>query len=125
MYKPFHLIGLELSISVLNAALRGESTGTTRGFRGDAVAVAKRPLKAGETLDGEGGYTVWGRLMPAVDSVAHGALPIGLAHGLPLVRDVGEGDVLTKADVAIREAGDAVRLRGEIESSLLKDTAAA
>src|SRR3712207_3237455 len=65
MYKPFHLIGLELGVSVLSAALRGEPTGRTRAFRGDVVAVAKRPLRAGETLDGEGGYTVWGKLVPA------------------------------------------------------------
>ena len=65
MYKPFHLIGLEPSISVLNVALRGEPTGSCRGFRGDAVAVAKRALKEGETLDGEGGYTVYAKLIPA------------------------------------------------------------
>ena len=65
MYKPYHLIGLELGISVLSAALRGEPTGQARGFRGDVVAVAKRDLRAGEMLDGEGGYTVWGKLMPA------------------------------------------------------------
>ena len=80
MYKPFHLIGLELSISVLNVALRGEPTGSCRGFRGDAVAVAKRALKAGETLDGEGGYTVYAKLIPAARSLKLGALPIGLAH---------------------------------------------
>jgi predicted homoserine dehydrogenase-like protein len=80
MYKPFHLIGMELSISVLNAALRGEPTGTTRAFRGDAVAVAKKAMKVGERLDGEGGYTVWGRAMPALSSVAQRALPIGMAH---------------------------------------------
>jgi predicted homoserine dehydrogenase-like protein len=61
MYKPYHLIGLELGISVLSAALRGEATGQPHGFRGDAVAVAKRSLRAGEMLDGEGGYTVWGK----------------------------------------------------------------
>ena len=53
-YKPFHFIGLELSISVLSAALRGEATGSSDYFRGDAVAVAKRDLKAGDHLDGEG-----------------------------------------------------------------------
>src|SRR5438132_2151059 len=55
MYKPYHLIGLELGISVLAAALRGEPTGQASGWRGDVVAVAKRALQAGETLDGEGG----------------------------------------------------------------------
>src|SRR5215213_4810308 len=75
MYEPFHLIGLELSISVLSAALRGEPTGTTREWRGDVASTAKRDLKAGETLDGEGGYTVYGKLMPAARSRSEGALP--------------------------------------------------
>ena len=91
MYKPFHLIGLELSISVLNVALRGEPTGSCRGFRGDAVAVAKRALKAGEMLDGEGGYTVYAKLIPAARSLTLGALPIGLAHHVKLKRDIAAG----------------------------------
>ena len=74
MYKPYHLIGLELGISVLSAALRGEPTGQASGWRGDVVAVAKRALQAGETLDGEGGYTVWGKIAPAEHTLAHGAL---------------------------------------------------
>ncbi len=100
MYKPFHLIGLELGISVLSAALRNEPTGATRAFAGDAVAVAKRDLKAGETLDGEGGYTVWGRLMPAKASVAENALPIGFAHGVTLKRDVAQDGLVSFDDVA-------------------------
>ncbi len=114
MYKPFHLIGLELPISVLNAALRQEPTGTTRGWRGDAVAVAKRALKAGETLDGEGGYTVYGRLMPAAASGACGALPIGLAHGVKLRRDVAAGQPVTEADVTLDESQPIVSLRREL-----------
>ena len=91
MYKPYHLIGLELNVSVLSAALRGEATGQPRQWMADVVATAKRDLRAGEVLDGEGGYTVWGRLMPAAASVALGGLPIGLAHGVELVRDVAAG----------------------------------
>jgi len=117
MYKPFHLIGLELSISVLNAALRGEPTGATRCWRGDAVATAKRDLKAGETLDGEGGYTVYGRLMPAQASKAVGGLPVGLAHGVTLVRDVAQGQVVTGADVELDEAQPIVSLRRELEAT--------
>jgi len=116
MYKPFHLIGLELGISVLSAALRGEPTGQARVFRGDAVAVAKRPLQAGETLDGEGGYTVWGKLVPAARSVAMKALPIGLAHGVTLVRPVAEGAILTRDDVAPLREGAALDLRRETEA---------
>ena len=111
MYKPYHLIGLELNISVLSAALRGEATGAPTGFRGDVVACAKRDLKAGEMLDGEGGYTVWGKLAPAAKSVAMDALPIGLAHGVRLTRDVTKGALLSAVDVALDEASEAVRAR--------------
>jgi predicted homoserine dehydrogenase-like protein len=116
MYKPFHLIGLELSISVLNAALRGEPTGSTRSFRGDAVAVAKRGLKAGESLDGEGGYTVYGKLVPAERSRTLKALPIGLAHRVPLIRDVAAGTILTEADVSLPPDSLALTLRRSLAS---------
>jgi predicted homoserine dehydrogenase-like protein len=115
MYKPFHLIGLELGISVASAALRGEPTGAPTGFRGDAVATAKRDLAAGETLDGEGGFTVWGRLMPAADSLARGALPIGLAHGVKLKRPIRAGETVRWQDVAVDETAEAVRIRREME----------
>ena len=81
-----HLIGLELGISVASAALRGEPTGAPERFAADVVAVAKRDLSEGEVLDGEGGSTVWGRLMPAADSLAADALPIGVSAGATLKR---------------------------------------
>jgi predicted homoserine dehydrogenase-like protein len=111
MYKPFHLIGLELSISVLNAALRGEPTGTTRAWRGDVAAVAKRALKAGERLDGEGGYTVYGKVVPARRSLSLKALPIGLAHGVTLTRDVAAGAIVSEDDVTANAASQALQAR--------------
>ena len=117
MYKPYHLIGLELGISVANAACRGEATGVATGWRGDVVAVAKRDLKAGEVLDGEGGYTVWGRLMPAADSLALGGLPIGLAHKVRLTSAVKAGSPLRWADVEVDDAQQAVRVRREMEAA--------
>ncbi|MGY6633087.1 MAG: NAD(P)H-dependent oxidoreductase [Alkalilacustris sp.] len=116
MYKPFHLIGMELSISVLSAALRGEPTGQARTWRGDAVAVAKRALRAGERLDGEGGWTVWGKAIPAARSRALGALPIGLAHDVRLARDVPEGAVLTEADLVALPEGPGLALRRALVS---------
>lgn len=104
MYKPFHLIGLELSVSVLSAALRGEATGQSQTLRGTVASVAKRALKAGEVLDGEGGYTVYGKALPVAR--AGDALPIGLAHRVTLTRDVAEGEVVRFADVDL--SGDAV-----------------
>ena len=115
MYKPFHLIGLELGISVASAALRGEATGEARTFSGDAVAVAKRDLKSGETLDGEGGFTVYGKLIPAARSLHEGALPIGLAHGVKLTRAVAAGEGVRWEDVQIDAADGAVKLRRDME----------
>ena len=117
LYREVHLIGLELGISVANVALRGEPTGRPVGWYGDAVAVAKRDLCSGATLDGEGGTTVWGRLMPAADSQAMGALPIGLAQDVKLMRPVAEDAVLTWGDVAIDQTDDAVRMRREMETA--------
>ena len=114
-YKPYHLIGMELSISILSAALRGEPTGMSGAFRGDAVATAKRALRAGEMLDGEGGYTVYGKLMPASRSLAEGALPIGLAHRVTLTRDVPAGAIVRWDDVAIDQSHGAARVRREME----------
>ncbi|MEM8813280.1 MAG: Gfo/Idh/MocA family oxidoreductase [Pseudomonadota bacterium] len=114
MYKPFHLIGMELSISILSAALRSEPTGSTREWRGDVAAVAKRDLSAGETLDGEGGYTVYGRLVPAARSARERFLPIGLAHGVTLVNPVTAGRVLTMDDVSLGLDRQAVQLRQEM-----------
>jgi predicted homoserine dehydrogenase-like protein len=118
LYRPFHLIGLELGISVACAALRGEATGVPNGFRADVVAMAKRNLASGERLDGEGGYTVYGRLMPAEDSMVLGALPIGLAQGVSLRHEVAKGEVVRWSAVTIDEGQEPVRLRREMERQL-------
>jgi predicted homoserine dehydrogenase-like protein len=116
LYKRWHLIGLEVGISVASVGLRGEPTGCATGFRADAVATAKRALKPGELLDGEGGYTVVGKLMPAQDSLAQGCLPLGLAQGWKLLKPVAAGQPLRWSDVAVDENVAAVRLRREMES---------
>jgi predicted homoserine dehydrogenase-like protein len=116
LYRPFHLIGLELNISILSAALRGEATGAPTAFTGDVVATAKRNLRAGEVLDGEGGSCVWGKLLPARTSLEIGGLPIGLANHVTLRRDVKLGTCVTWDDVRIDEADDAYRYRREMEA---------
>lgn len=117
-YKRWHLIGLELGMSVANVGLRGEATGTAREFRADVVAVSKRALKAGETLDGEGGFTVAGQLRPSRISVPAGALPLGLTGGAKVIRDVPADTMLTYADVALDETLTALKLRREVEAML-------
>jgi predicted homoserine dehydrogenase-like protein len=116
LYKRWHLIGLEVGISVASVGLRGEPTGCPTGWRADAIAVAKKNLKPGEMLDGEGGYTVVGRLMPAADSLAGGCLPLGLAHGWKVLKAVPQGSPLKWSDVAFDAHSTAVRLRREMEA---------
>jgi predicted homoserine dehydrogenase-like protein len=111
LWRPVHLIGLELGISIASAALRGEPTGCPRGFRADVIATAKRDLEVGQMLDGEGGETVWGSLVPVATSVAEQGLPLGLAHGIAMTRKVAAGSRLCLDDVALDRNEDAFRLR--------------
>jgi predicted homoserine dehydrogenase-like protein len=117
LYKRWHLIGLEVGISVASVGLRGESTGCPTGWRADAVAVAKKDLSAGEILDGEGGYTVVGRLTPASVSLKENHLPLGLAHGWKMLKPVKAGQPLRWSDVAFDASSVAVKLRREMEQA--------
>ena len=123
LYKRWHLIGLEVGVSVASVALRGEPTGVATAWNADVVATAKRDLAAGEMLDGEGGYTVWGKLLPAATSAQIGGLPLGLAHGIRVLRPVKAGQSLTWADVNIDTSTRADQLRREMESIFVPATA--
>jgi predicted homoserine dehydrogenase-like protein len=117
LYRPIHMIGMELGISVASAALRHGPTGAPTGFRSDVVATAKRALKAGEILDGEGGFCVWGKQTPAEVSLGRGLLPLGLAHNVKLRRDIAEGAALTWSDVESDPNDIAVKVRREMEAA--------
>jgi predicted homoserine dehydrogenase-like protein len=116
LWRPYHFIGLELAVSVASAVLRREPTGCGTDWAADCVAVAKRDLRAGEVLDGEGGATVWGKCIPARRSLAEGAVPIGLAHGVALARAVNAGAMLSAADLGPwpEAAAPALALRAEL-----------
>jgi predicted homoserine dehydrogenase-like protein len=116
LYKRWHLIGLEVGISVASVCLRGEPTGCPTGFRADVVTTAKHDLKPGDVLDGEGGYTVYGKLVPAADSLAMRGLPLGLAHGVRVLNPIAAGNPVTWNDVAIEPDNSAVRFRREMEA---------
>ncbi len=124
LYRPAHLIGLELGISVASAGLRGEPTGAPGDWRADVAALAKRPLEVGEILDGEGGYTVRGQLMPAGEALKGGLLPLGLSRDVRLVNAVAEGAPVRWADVAVEEAAPGVSIRREMERAFAPDRAA-
>ena len=105
--------------------LRGEATGASRAFRGDAVATAKRALQPGEMLDGEGGYAVWANAIPATSSLAIGALPIGLANNVKLKRAVPQDTIVRFDDVELTQDLDVVELRREMEQATVASARAA
>ncbi len=134
MYRPYHLVGLELTVSILKAGLRGEATGSPVGFRADVIATAKRDLTAGQFLDGEGGYSVYGSLMPAEDSLKAGKaallvdkvtsheadrmIPIGLAHNVRLKNKVAAGQSVRWSDVEYDETNPAAHFRLKMEQRM-------
>ena len=123
LYRPVHLVGMELSVSVLKAGLAGEATGCPRAFAGDVVATAKRNLSAGEVLDGEGGYTVFGKLQPSATALRTRGLPIGLAHNVTLLNDVPSGSPIGWSDVRHDDADPAVLIRREMENTFATPSA--
>ena len=116
MYKPFHLIGMELNTSIFSAALLKLPTGQTKYFKGDVVSVSKRNLKRGEKLDGEGGFTVWGKLIPASTSLNLQALPIGLANDMYLKNDIDKDKILTWNDVEFDSNDEIINYRHQMEN---------
>ena len=82
-----------------------------------AVLMADNALRQGEVLDGEGGFCVFGKQVAAERSLADGFLPLGLAHGVRLKRDIAEGEPLTWSDVAYDAGDSAVRVRREMEAA--------
>jgi predicted homoserine dehydrogenase-like protein len=123
LYRPTHMIGLELGISVASVALRQEPTGSPICFNSDVVATAKKPMKKGEILDGEGGFCVWGKQQPAQASLKMGGLPLGLASNVKLKGDVKEGQMLTWSDVEFDATDNAVKFRREMEAAFAKPNA--
>jgi predicted homoserine dehydrogenase-like protein len=118
-FNRWHLIGLELAVSIAAIGIRNEPTGCATSFRSDVAAQAKRDLAVGEYLDGEGGYTVSGILRPTSVSVKNSYVPLGLAHNLKLVKPVTEGSPVTWEDVECGEETSALKLRREIEQMMV------
>jgi predicted homoserine dehydrogenase-like protein len=113
LYRPSHLVGLELGVSVLQAGLRGRPTGTAASLRADVVAVAKRDLVPGDVLDGEGGYCAYGALVPASRSRSERLFPIGLAAGSTMTRRLASGKAIRLEDVEPKVDDVLARLRDE------------
>jgi len=118
LWRPSHLVGLELGTSVARAVLAGESTGAPRAALAAVACRAKRDLRAGETIDGEGGAHVYGVLQGASEAANGRALPMGLARGARLLRHVPRGCALSLADVELAATGAAASLHDELTREL-------
>ncbi|MDQ3097975.1 MAG: Gfo/Idh/MocA family oxidoreductase [Chloroflexota bacterium] len=101
-YRPFHLGPLETPVTIARAGLLGDATLTPAGAPTcDVIALAKRDVSVGETLDGVGGFTCYGVIENTADARRGDLLPMGLTDGCVLVRDVAKDEALTFADVRL------------------------
>lgn len=116
LYRPYHFIGLELGLSVASIAIRNEPTGCSKYLMGDVATTAKKDLKPGDILDGEGGYTVFGKLVQATDSLKNEVLPLGLAHGAKVIRPVAKDQTVSYNDVEIAGTSTSFQVRREMEA---------
>jgi predicted homoserine dehydrogenase-like protein len=110
LWRPAHLVGLELGVSVARAALAGEPTGSPVAAIAGVACCAKRDLRAGETIDGEGGEHVYGVLRSMSPALGTRMLPMGLARGARVVRDITRGSEVAQQDVEIADRGSAAAL---------------
>ena len=124
IYRPHHFVGHEAPIGIARMMLRGESVGAPIGHISDVVAAAKKKLKPGDILDGEGGYCAYGLLEKAEVAKSENLLPLGLTQGAEVVREIPEDGMITYEDVELPESF-ALKLRKEQEadeSSELSDS---
>lgn len=102
-YRPYHLPGVETTISIATAALANEPTGVARTHAAEVVAAAKRNLEPGDELDGGGGYTVYGTLETADRAARKEHVPFELLEGAEVVEPVPQDDVVTYDDVRLND----------------------
>lgn len=119
LYRPYHLTSLETPLSIARAYLQKEATiAPYFGMVAETVAVAKKELRAGEALDGIGGFSAYGKIITAADRREQEALPIGLiGPNIRLSRDVAQGSVITFHDIEITEQNTIMRLREQMENN--------
>jgi predicted homoserine dehydrogenase-like protein len=112
LYRPYHLVAVTAPMSIVKAALYGQPTGAPLPTpTSDIITVAKRHLEEGETLDGGGGYTVNGIIETAPIARAENLLPLGLAYGVKLKKDVPQGGPITYDMVGLNEDSFILKLR--------------
>jgi len=111
-YRPYHLCSFEMAIGIVRAVIDNDPTITPLGSpMADVVTVAKRDLTVGEILDEIGGYTYYGLIDKAETIKNENILPIGLARGAILIKDVGQDEPITFDDVKLDRNSVLYKLR--------------
>ena len=111
IWRPYHYIGLELAQSIYSIALDNRATGFTKNYNADVASYAKKDLKKGDKLDGEGGFCARGRLVTSEKSKREKILPLGLTDNAILIRDINKDDVIKLDDVDLDLPEDIVKAR--------------
>ena len=101
IYRPQHFVGHEMPLGLARMAVLGDDVGAPICRAAEVVAAAKRPLRAGETLDGEGGYTVYGMAERHDAARAENLVPMALTHGAVARADIAEDEMISFANVEV------------------------
>jgi len=111
IWRPYHYIGLELAQSIYSIALDKKATGFTKSYNADVGSYAKKDLKAGEKLDGEGGFCARGKLITSKKSNDEKILPLGLTDGAVLKKDIDKDQVIKLSDVKLNLPKEVIEAR--------------
>ena len=119
LHRPYHLVAVEAPISIAQAALTGAATGAPLTTpHAEVITVAKRHLEEGEILDGGGGYTVNGLCEKATVARAENLLPLGLAYGARLTREIAQGEAISY-DMVEMETGSFIYMLRRLQDATL------
>ena len=111
IWRPYHYIGLELAQSIYSIALDNRATGFTKNYNADVASYAKKDLKKGDKLDGEGGFCARGRLITSEKSKNEKILPLGLTDNAVLKKDINKDDIISLNDVELNLPQEVVKAR--------------
>ena len=111
IWRPYHYIGLELAQSIYSIALDNRATGYTKHYNADVASYAKKDLKAGEKLDGEGGFCARGKLITSQKSKQENILPLGLTDNAVLKKDINKDEVIKIDDVELNLPKEVIEAR--------------
>ena len=111
IWRPYHYIGLELAQSIYSIALDNKATGFTKNYNADVASYAKKDLKIGEKLDGEGGFCARGRLITSEKSKIEKILPLGLTDNAIVKRNVRKDEVIKIEDVELNLPKEVIEAR--------------